>query len=30
LAQEVISLPMCPAQTAEQTDYVIEQVRALA
>lgn len=30
LAQEVISLPMCPAQTVEQTDYVIEQVRALA
>lgn len=26
LAQEVISLPMCPAQTLEQTDYVIDAV----
>lgn len=26
LAQEVISLPMCPAQSDEQTDYVIETV----
>lgn len=30
LAQEVISLPMSPAQTAAQTDYVIDQVLALA
>ena len=26
LADEVLSLPMCPAQTAEQTDYVIDTV----
>ncbi|MCD9150045.1 DegT/DnrJ/EryC1/StrS family aminotransferase [Pseudophaeobacter flagellatus] len=26
LAKEVISLPMCPAQTDEQTDYVIDTV----
>lgn len=26
LAQEIISLPMCPAQTDEQTEYVIETV----
>jgi dTDP-4-amino-4,6-dideoxygalactose transaminase len=30
LAKEVISLPMCPAQTPQQTRYVIERVRALA
>ncbi len=30
LANEVLSLPMCPAQTDEQTDYVIEQVLSLA
>jgi dTDP-4-amino-4,6-dideoxygalactose transaminase len=29
LAQEVISLPMCPAQTDAQTDYVIDRVLAL-
>ncbi|MEP2717116.1 DegT/DnrJ/EryC1/StrS family aminotransferase [Pseudophaeobacter sp.] len=26
MADEVISLPMCPAQTPEQTDYVIDRV----
>lgn len=26
LAQEVVSLPMCPAQTDEQTEYVIDAV----
>ncbi|MGC1496040.1 MAG: DegT/DnrJ/EryC1/StrS family aminotransferase [Sulfitobacter sp.] len=30
LAREVISLPMCPAQTLEQTDYVIDRVLSLA
>jgi dTDP-4-amino-4,6-dideoxygalactose transaminase len=30
LADEVLSLPMCPAQTPEQTAYVIEKVLALA
>ena len=30
LADEVISLPMCPAQTPEQTDYVIDRVLSLA
>lgn len=30
LAGEVISLPMCPAQSDEQTAYVIEQACALA
>lgn len=30
LANEVFSLPMCPAQTPEQTAYVIEKVLALA
>ncbi|MFX0546199.1 DegT/DnrJ/EryC1/StrS family aminotransferase [Roseovarius sp. S1116L3] len=30
LAQEVLSLPMCPAQTDEQTEYVIDRVIALA
>jgi dTDP-4-amino-4,6-dideoxygalactose transaminase len=30
LAGEIISLPMCPAQTEAQTEYVIECVRRLA
>ncbi len=30
LAREVISLPMSPAQTQEQTEYVIDRVLALA
>ena len=30
LANEVISLPMCPGQTAAQTEYVIEKVLDLA
>ncbi len=30
LADEVLSLPMCPAQTNEQTDYVIDRVLRLA
>lgn len=30
LANEVLSLPMCPAQTPEQTAFVIEKVLALA
>lgn len=30
MAKEVLSLPMCPAQTEEQTEYVIERVVALA
>lgn len=30
MAKEVISLPMCPAQTPEQTAFVIEKVIALA
>jgi len=30
LANEVISLPMCPGQTREQTEYVIEKVLELA
>lgn len=30
LANEVVSLPMCPAQTPEQTEYVIEKVIELA
>ncbi len=29
LAEEVISLPMCPAQSDESTDYVIEMVEKL-
>lgn len=29
LAKEVISLPMCPAQSEDQTDYVIEKVMDL-
>lgn len=29
LSNEVISLPMCPAQTDEQTDYVIKTVKQL-
>lgn len=30
LANEVLSLPMCPGQTDEQTDYVIDRVLRLA
>ncbi|PVA11536.1 erythromycin biosynthesis sensory transduction protein eryC1 [Pelagivirga sediminicola] len=30
LAEEVLSLPMCPAQTEAQTDYVIDNVVRLA
>ncbi len=30
LANEVLSLPMCPSQTDEQTDYVIDTVLRLA
>ena len=30
LADEVLSLPMCPAQTDEQTQYVIDSVLRLA
>lgn len=30
LAEEVISLPMCPGQSDEQTEYVIDQVLRLA
>lgn len=30
MADEVLSLPMCPSQSPEQTEYVIEQVRTLA
>jgi len=30
LASEIISLPMCPGQTREQTDYVIDKVLQLA
>jgi dTDP-4-amino-4,6-dideoxygalactose transaminase len=30
LAREVLSLPMCPAQTDEQTQYVIDRVIALS
>ncbi|MEQ8258559.1 MAG: DegT/DnrJ/EryC1/StrS family aminotransferase, partial [Roseovarius confluentis] len=30
LANEVVSLPMCPGQTAAQTEYVIEKVLELA
>lgn len=30
LANEVISLPMCPGQTHEQAKYVIEKVLELA
>ncbi|MFX0541788.1 DegT/DnrJ/EryC1/StrS family aminotransferase [Roseovarius sp. S4756] len=29
LAQEVLGLPMCPAQTDEQTEYAIDRVTAL-
>lgn len=30
LADEIISLPMCPSQTTEQTDYVIDRALSLA
>tara|TARA_B100000767_G_scaffold268727_1_gene289465 strand:+ start:1466 stop:2560 length:1095 start_codon:yes stop_codon:yes gene_type:complete len=29
-SKEVISLPMCPAQSQQQTDYVIEKINSLA
>ena len=30
LSEEIISLPMCPSQSQEQTDYVLEKICALS